>query len=212
MAAAGGDAGTAVSKRIGKSLLDPWVEQLADWLNTDNHRPKRDRRTAKVIYQAIKAQGYAGGYGRVCAWVRRWNVEHMTTPKTVAYVPLAFELGEAFQFDWSCEYACIAGLRRRLEVAHLKLAASRAFWMGAYFTQSHEMLFDAHTRAFAALGGVPRRGIYDYVPGNIINVLCPRPLCGRHWRHAGFARVGRGRCGHITVDFHRLLTRRFHLR
>ncbi|MGH8335420.1 MAG: IS21 family transposase, partial [Gammaproteobacteria bacterium] len=25
----------------------------------------------------------------------------------------------------------------------------------------HEMLFDAHTRAFAALGGVPRRGIYD---------------------------------------------------
>ena len=23
------------------------------------------------------------------------------------------------------------------------------------------MLFDAHTRSFAALGGVPRRGIYD---------------------------------------------------
>lgn len=51
-------------------------------------------------------------------------------PKRMAYVPLAFELGEAFQFDWSCEYACIAGLRRRREVAHLKLAASRAFWMG----------------------------------------------------------------------------------
>ncbi len=31
----------------------------------------------------------------------------------------------------------------------------------AYFSQSHEMLFDAHARAFAALGGVPRRGIYD---------------------------------------------------
>lgn len=148
-------------KRVGKSLLDPWAEQLADWLNTDSHRPKRDRRTAKVMYQAIQAQGYAGGYGRVCAWVRRWNTERVMTPKRMAYVPLAFELGEAFQFDWSCEYACIAGLRRRLEVAHLKLAASRAFWMGAYFTQSHEMLFDAHTQAFAALGGVPRRGIYD---------------------------------------------------
>ena len=23
------------------------------------------------------------------------------------------------------------------------------------------MLFDAHTRSFAALGGIPRRGIYD---------------------------------------------------
>ena len=31
----------------------------------------------------------------------------------------------------------------------------------AYPTQSHEMLFDAHARAFAAFGGVPRRGIYD---------------------------------------------------
>jgi transposase len=44
--------------------------------------------------------------------------------------------------------------------AHLKLCASRAFVL-AYPTQSHEMLFDAHTRAFMALGGIPRRGIYD---------------------------------------------------
>jgi transposase len=27
--------------------------------------------------------------------------------------------------------------------------------------QGHEMLFDAHTRSFAALGGVARGGIYD---------------------------------------------------
>lgn len=40
---------------------------------------------------------------------------------------LAFEPGEAFQFDWSCEYAVIGGLRRRLDVAHVKLNASRAF-------------------------------------------------------------------------------------
>ena len=39
--------------------------------------------------------------------------------------------------------------------------ASRAFWLVAYPSQGHEMLFDAHTRSFAALGGVPRRGIYD---------------------------------------------------
>lgn len=43
----------------------------------------------------------------------------------------------------------------------MKLCASRAFWLVAYPTQSHEMLFDAHARAFAAFGGVPQRGIYD---------------------------------------------------
>ena len=55
----------------------------------------------------------------------------------------------------------MGGLRKRLEAAHTKLAASRAFMLTAYFSQAHEMLFDAHARAFAAFGGVPRRGIYD---------------------------------------------------
>jgi transposase len=46
-------------------------------------------------------------------------------------------------------------------VAHIKLAASRAFLLVAYFTQTHEMLFDAHARGFAVFGGLPARGIYD---------------------------------------------------
>ena len=46
-------------------------------------------------------------------------------------------------------------------VAHIKLAASRAFLLVAYFTQTHEMLFDARARGLAVFGGVPARGIYD---------------------------------------------------
>lgn len=43
----------------------------------------------------------------------------------------------------------------------MKLCASRVFWLVAHPSQGHEMLFDAHTRSFGALGGVPCRGIYD---------------------------------------------------
>ena len=53
----------------------------------------------------------------------------------------------------------------------MKLCASRAFWLVAYPTQSHEMLFDAHTRSFAALGGVPHRGIYDNMKTAVDEVL-----------------------------------------
>jgi len=53
------------------------------------------------------------------------------------------------------------GIYYRMQVSHMKLCASRAFWLVAYPSQGHEMLFDAHTRSFAALGGVARRGIYD---------------------------------------------------
>lgn len=45
---------------------------------------------------------------------------------TKAFVPLAFELGEVFQFDWSEEGIVIAGVYRGLQVAHIKLCASRA--------------------------------------------------------------------------------------
>jgi len=147
-------------KRVSESIVDPYAEQLALWLTADKQRLKRHRRTTLKMYEAIKADGYEGSYGRVCAFVRRWKGE-LSSRQKQAFVPLLFKPGEAFQFDWSCEYAVVEGARRRLDVAHLKLAHSRAFFLYAYISQSHEMLFDAHTRAFIALGGVPRRGIYD---------------------------------------------------
>lgn len=77
------------------------------------------------------------------------------------YVPLIFQPGEAFQFDWSEDWATIGGERVKLQVAHTKLSHSRAFVVRAYLLQTHEMLFDAHWHAFRVFGGVPGRGIYD---------------------------------------------------
>ena len=76
-------------------------------------------------------------------------------------MPLVFDAGEVFQFDWSEDWAVINGERTKLQVAHFKLSHSRAFLLRAYPLQTHEMLFDAHNHAFEVLGGVPRRGIYD---------------------------------------------------
>lgn len=149
------------AKREIVTKLDPYREVLAGWLKANRHRGKRERRTVLSMYQELVALGYRGGYGRVAAFAREFLVEESEHGGGRAYVPLKFALGEAFQFDWSTEYAFIGGLRRRLEVSHTKLCASRAFWMGAYPTQTHEMLFDAHAQAFAAFEGVPARGIYD---------------------------------------------------
>jgi transposase len=151
----------AYPKRENTSIVDPYAEQLRQWVLADSHRPKRDRRTAKSMFAALKAQGYPGSYTRVAMRIQRIRQDISDAPNRKAFVPLAFAHGEAFQFDWSCEYAFVGGLRRRLEVAHCKLASSRAFWLVVYYSQSHEMLFDAHARAFAAFGGIPRRGIYD---------------------------------------------------
>ncbi|MFM8509344.1 MAG: IS21 family transposase [Betaproteobacteria bacterium] len=145
----------------GPSILGPYKEQLSQWLKADSHRSKRDRRGIKAMFESLRAQGYSGSRGPVYAFAQRWQQEQGNAVRGAGFVPLSFELGEAFQFDWSCEYLFIGGLRRRLEVAHTKLAASRAFCLVAYYSQAHEMLFDAHARAFACFAGVPRRGIYD---------------------------------------------------
>ena len=78
-------------------------------------------------------------------------------------MPLAFEPGEAFQFDWSEDWAIIGNERTKLQVAHAKLSYSRAFIVRAYLLQTHEMLFDAHNHAFRVFGGIPGRGIYDNI-------------------------------------------------
>jgi hypothetical protein len=77
------------------------------------------------------------------------------------FVPLVFAPGEAFQFDWSEDWAYVGGERIKLQVAHIKLSHSRAFLVRAYLLQTHEMLFDAHWHAFRVFEGIPGRGIYD---------------------------------------------------
>ena len=47
-------------KRSTPSRLDPYRPQLETWLRTDSHRPRRDQRTAKVLFAQLQAQGYPG--------------------------------------------------------------------------------------------------------------------------------------------------------
>ena len=148
-------------RRPQERKLAPYQDWLTKALETDSHRPKRDRRTAQRLWQELCSQGFTGSYSRVTEFVRRWHEHAGQATGKAAYIPLKFALGEAFQFDWSEEGLVIGGIYRRIQVAHLKLCASRAFVLIAYPSQGHEMLFDAHTRSFAALGGIPRRGIYD---------------------------------------------------
>ena len=151
----------AYQRRSMPTKLTPYEEQLKQALIADSYRPKRDRRTALKLLEELQQAGYDGGYTQLTDYIRAWRKAGTSLAGKQAFVPLKFQWGEAFQFDWSEESLVINGLCRRLQVAHIKLCASRAFLLVAYPSQSHEMLFDAHSRAFRAFGGVPLRGIYD---------------------------------------------------
>ena len=180
--------------------LTPHHEALVQALKADARRPKRDRRTARALHEQLKAAGYEGGYSRLTDFIRAWRQGEGLAVNTKAYVPLSFELGEAFQFDWSEEGVVIAGVYRRVMLAHMKLCAWRAFWLVAYPSQGHEMLFDAHARSFAALG-IARRGIYDNMKtavdklnkgkGRVVNTRFAA-MCAHYLFDADFCNVASG--------------------
>ena len=110
----------------------------------------------------------------MAAFARDWAQKRQEAKQTTGrgtFVPLVFDAGEAFQFDWSEDWAVLAGERTKLQVAHFKLSHSRAFYVRAYLLQTHEMLFDAHNHAFRVFGGVPKRGIYDNMKTAVDKVL-----------------------------------------
>jgi transposase len=146
------------------SKLDPFAETLAGWLKTNAKKGRKDRHTLKKMHADLVALGFTGSYNRVAAFARQWRADRQRDEQTTGrgtFVPLAFRPGEAFQFDWSEDFAVIGGERMKLQMAHIKLSHSRAFLLRAYPLQTHEMLFDAHWHAFRVFGGVPERGIYD---------------------------------------------------
>ena len=149
------------ARPVAARKLDAHVEWLRQALEIDARRPRKERRTARRLHEQLTAAGFTGDYCRVTEFVRAWRAAAGAVTARSAYVPLSFAWGEAFQFDWSEEGIVIGGVWRRVQLAHMKLCASRAFWLVAYPSQGHEMLFEAHTRCFVGLGGVSRRGIYD---------------------------------------------------
>ena len=186
-------------RQTGPVKLSAFHATLEQALKADALRSKQNRRTAKALFAQIKVDGYDGGYSRVTDFVRDWRGREGNAPR--AFVPLCFEQGEAFQFDWSEEGLVVGGVYRRMQVSHLKLCASRAFWLVAYPSQGHEMLFDAHTRSFTALGGIPRRGIYDNMKtavdkvnkskGRVVNARFA-VMCAHYLFDADFCNVASG--------------------
>jgi transposase len=155
---------------IHRPKLGPYIAALSSWLEAEQALPAKQRRTAQRLHEDLQAEGYRGAYDSVRRFVKTWRQEHQTTPRD-AYIPLSFEPGDAFQFDWSHETVQLGGVTTAIKVAHIRLSHSRFFLAIAYPRESQEMVFDAHNRAFAFFGGVCRRGLYDNMKTAVTRVL-----------------------------------------
>ena len=140
--------------------LGRWTEDLERLLAANAEKPARERLTLIRVFETLRDFGYEGGYDAVRRYAKVWRRVHSAVT-AVAFVPLTFAPGEAYQFDWSHEIVLLDGVTTTVKVAHVRLCHSRMLFVRAYPRESQEMVFDAHDRAFAFFKGGCARGIYD---------------------------------------------------
>jgi len=128
--------------------LGRWRADLDRLLADNEGKAARERLTLIRVFEELRGLGYEGGYDAVRRYARSWRKARVVT-SVDAFVPLTFEPGEAYQFDWSHEIVLINGTTVTVKVAHLRLCHSRMLFVRAYPRETQEMVFDAHDRAFA---------------------------------------------------------------
>ena len=153
--------------------IGPFQERLDTLLTENEGLPRRDRLRMTRIHDLLQREGFEGSYDAVRRYAARWTATRRKDAGdgAPAFIPLLFQPGEAYQFDWSHEDVEIAGASVRVKVAHMRLCASRAVYVRAYPRETQEMVFDAHARGFAFFGGVPLRGIYDNMKTAVTTVF-----------------------------------------
>jgi len=151
--------------------LGPCLDRIREIIEADQAMPRKQRHTAKRIFERLKEEGYTGGYTQVKAAVREIRQQRQEV-----FVPLEHRPGEA-QMDVGHALIRQDGRLRKVPFFVFVLPYSDALYVQVFERSCQETWAEAHNRAFAFFGGVPRRMTYDND-----SVLVTKVLGGRDRR------------------------------
>jgi transposase len=160
-----------VYPRRPRPAIDPWVEVIDGWLLADREVPRKQRHTARRIWQRLVAEhGATLAEVTVSRYVAGRRVE-LGLDRVEVAVPQTHEPGAEAEVDFGEFYARIAGVLSKLWMFVLRLSHSGRAFHVAFTTQAQEAFLEGHVRAFAHLGGVPARIRYDNLKPAVVRVL-----------------------------------------
>ena len=130
-----------------------WIEEV---LKGDRNVPRKQRHTAKRIYERLgREKGYEGGYTAV-----KEVVAELRARRREVFVPLEHRPGEA-QVDFGYALVKEGGQLRMRPFFAMSLPYSDAFFVQVFARECTESFWEGHVRAFEFFGAVPRRISYD---------------------------------------------------
>lgn len=147
-------------------VMDPYKPIIQQWLEQDKQAPKKQRHTAKRIFDRLVAEyGFPGAYSTV-----RRTVREMRNEPEEAFIPQDAGYGEEAQVDFGSAQVVIGGKEVKVTLFCFRLRASGVPFVRAYPTERLECFLDGHVRAFEDLG-VPLRCRYDNTRTAVTKIL-----------------------------------------
>ena len=152
-------------------VLDKHLTVIDSWLAGDKGNPKKQRHTARRVYNRLVAeQGYKGGESTVRRYVRFAKLAlGIDTP--CAFIPCDPEAGHEGEVDWGTAMVLLAGEETRVKFFCMRSKYSGKHFVRFYFCERQQAFFDAHIHAFSFFGGIFPVLIYDNLTTAVHTVL-----------------------------------------
>jgi len=152
-------------------VLDKYLAVIDGWLKSDKDKPKKQRHTARRIYnRLVEEHAYQGSEPTVRRYVRFAKMAlGIDTP--CAFIPCDPEAGYEGEVDWGTATAILAGEEVRLKFFCMRSKYSGKHFVRFYPCERQQAFFDAHMHAFSFFGGIFPVLIYDNLTTAVRKVL-----------------------------------------
>lgn len=154
-----------------RPAIGPWAGVIDAWLVADQGAPRKQRHTARRVWQRLVAEhGAVLAEVTVSRYVARRRAELGLAGVEVA-VPQTHLPGAEGEVDFGEFWAVIAGTQVKCAMFVLRLSASGRAFHVAFTTQAQEAFLEGHVLGFAHFGGVPALVRYDNLKAAVARVL-----------------------------------------
>jgi transposase len=152
-------------------VMGAWVPTIRAWLEADREAPRKQRHTARRVWQRLVEEHDA----RVAEVTVRRAVREIRSEldEGIGEVTIVghHEPGEEAEVDFGEARVVVAGEPVTVHLFHLRLSASAKGVTLRFGSEDQVALLEGHALAFERLGGVPARIRYDNLPAAVAKVL-----------------------------------------
>jgi transposase len=154
-----------------RPAIGPYMQVIDKWLVADREVPRKQRHTARRIWQRLAAEhGATLAEVTVSRYVARRRAE-LGLDKVQVMVPQDHAPGAEAEVDFGEFHAVVAGVLLKLWMFVMRLSCSGRAFHVAFATQAQEAFLEGHVLALEYFGAVPGRVRYDNLKPAVVRVL-----------------------------------------